>query len=62
MALIQMSCPNTHAKVATGQHMTPADFAAADILGGRFRCSACQKVHEWTKGDVTLTEWRGSPP
>ena len=60
MAAIIMSCPNTGATVGTGQHVRAEDFAAADTLTGRFRCSSCNQVHGWTKVDVRLTEWPGA--
>ena len=60
MASIHMLCPNTGVDVATGQHARPEEFASAAAIGGRFRCSACQRVHEWSKGDVRLADWPGA--
>lgn len=59
MAAILMTCPNTGATVATGQHVTNSDAEAVISRGGRFRCSYCHQVHEWTKADVHLTDWLG---
>ena len=59
MAAIMMPCPVTGETVATGQHVSPQEFAAADIMGGRFRCSSCQQVHDWTKDQVSLVDWPG---
>ena len=53
-----MPCPSTGVLVATGRHVTPEEFASSD-LEGRFRCSACGRVHSWTKPEVQITAWPG---
>ena len=60
MAAVYMLCPSTGATVATGQHVTKDEFEARAFLQGRFRCSACQQVHTWTKTQVTLAEVPGA--
>ena len=59
MAAILMICPTTGASVFTGQHTSTGD---RDILdrGGRFRCSACKRIHDWTRADVTVVEAAGA--
>ena len=52
MASILFTCPNTRTTVQTGQHARSLE--AVQQGGGRFRCPACNKVHEWTKDSVSL--------
>ena len=61
MTAVLMSCPTTGLVVATGQHFTPAEFEALTLFVGRFRCSACQQVHSWTKAEVRLADLPGAP-
>ena len=60
MAAILITCPTTGATVNTGQHVTRHDQDAVLEGGGRFRCSSCNQVHEWTKDSARLTEWPGN--
>ena len=60
MAAIFMTSPNTSVTVPTGQHVTPADQESVLDRGGRFRCRSCNQVHEWTKENVTLSNWPGA--
>ena len=62
MAAVFMPCPTTGVVVATGQHFTREEFNARGSVAGRFRCSACQQVHEWTKAQVRLADLPGTTP
>ena len=59
MAKIVMPCPSTGVLVVTGRHVTAEEFVRSD-LEGRFRCSACGRVHAWTKSQVQITSWPGA--
>lgn len=60
MAAILSTCPDTGVEVGTGQHATAAEWAKAKTLSGRFRCSSCGRVHDWTKAEVRLANERGA--
>ena len=61
MATIMMTCPNTAVTVSTGSHATGSTAGTIMEAGGRFRCSACNQVHAWTKAHVALADWPGGP-
>ena len=46
---IYTSCPATGATVPTGQQASPMFLEGTLDAGGRFRCSACNQVHTWTR-------------
>ncbi len=56
MAVILTKCPETQTRVPTGQHATVAQFEAGPLMEGRFRCTACNQVHRWTKAEAWLAQ------
>ncbi len=55
MSVILTPCPTTREPVSTGQHATAAQFEATDF-NGRFRCTSCGQVHEWSKPQAHLAQ------
>lgn len=53
MARVLIKCPVRDRPAPTGYWMNTTQFAAA---GGRyaFRCSACNEIHQWERGEAWL--------
>jgi len=53
MPRVLINCPVKSRAIPTGYWMNPAQLAGA---GARyaFRCSACNEIHHWERGDAWL--------
>jgi hypothetical protein len=56
MGMVTIKCPITGRDVATGLVMTPAEFECAKLEANVLRCSACGRIHTWTRSDARLEE------
>jgi hypothetical protein len=54
MGIIMIKCPSTGHAVSTGIEMSGLDRLPSVIA--TMVCSACGRVHEWTKADAWLAE------
>jgi hypothetical protein len=54
MGTVMITCPSTGRDVSTGIEMYAVD--QLPIVIATMMCSACGRVHEWTKNDAWLVE------
>ena len=54
MGILMINCPSTGRAVSTGIEMSGVDQLPSVIA--KTECSACGRVHEWTKDDAWLAE------
>jgi hypothetical protein len=54
MGILMINCPSTGRAVSTGIEMSGVDQLPNVIA--QTECSACGRVHEWTKDDAWLAE------
>jgi len=59
MGKITIICPRTGQRVPTGLVMDRNEFERAPEATNVFRCSACGRVHQWTKQEA---EWLEDSP
>ena len=59
MGMVTIRCPNTGRSVATGIVLTPEQFARGQLGRNVLRCTACGRVHHWSREDAEL---QGDPP
>ncbi len=62
MTAVMINCPETDRPVHTGQHVTRSNFEAAEFTGASFRCSACNRIHRWEKGQAWMVQSRSTAP
>jgi hypothetical protein len=56
MGRVTIVCPTTGREVATGITMERAEFERAALENNVFRCSACGRIHVWSKKDARFRE------
>jgi hypothetical protein len=54
MGIIMIACPSTGHAVSTGIEMS--GFEQLPTVTATMTCSACGRVHRWTKEDAWLAE------
>ena len=54
MGILMIECPSTGREISTGIEMLNVDQLPA--VKATTVCSACGRVHEWTKHDAWLAE------
>jgi uncharacterized Zn finger protein len=58
---VMVRCPNTGAVVPTGMQHTLESWATVPLPQQVLSCSACGRVHYWTKAQAWLHKRRNRP-
>jgi len=56
MGIVMIVCPITGQRVPTGIVMDAAQFERAILDPSVVRCSACGRIHTWSKKDAELSD------